>query len=165
MTIFRQLLHLLAFFSTLPDPGPLNSEPEPNTPMFQTLRTNLRILFAFLAIAIAFSVAADVVTRLSAIDGAPPGLSNVVAMLTGFSNFVGAHACAWLIGLPFGWPTLNRYGNPVERWKDGLTPGMQASARESFDTGWAGVTPRARFYVFVAVAIGELIAAAICFGK
>ena len=65
----------------------------------------------------------------------------------------------------FGWPTLNRYGNPVERWKDGLTPGMQASARESFDTGWAGVTPRARFYVFVAVAIGELIAAAICFGK
>lgn len=111
----------------------------------KTLLTNWKDIFAFLAVAIVFALLADIVTRLSISGNDLPGLANLVGTLRGFSNFVGANLCAWLIGIAIGWPTLNRYGN------------------ESFTTGWAALDARDRFFVFTGVSVLELIAAAICF--
>lgn len=111
----------------------------------KTLLTNWKDLLAFLSIAVMFAILADIVTRLSVTGGDLPGLANLVGSLRGFSNFVGANLCAWLIGIAIGWPTLNRYSN------------------DGFANGWAALDEREKFLVFIAVATLELIAAAICF--
>jgi len=111
----------------------------------KTLLTNWKDILAFLAIAILFALLADGVTRLSLSGRDLPGLANLIGTLRGFSNFVGANLCAWLIGIAIGWPTLNRYGN------------------ESFAEGWAALDARTRFLVFTGVATLELVAASICF--
>ncbi|WAC18939.1 hypothetical protein OVA24_17035 [Luteolibacter sp. SL250] len=111
----------------------------------KTLLTNWKDILAFLAVALLFAFLADVVSRLSVSGRDVPGLANLIGALRGFSNFVGANLCAWLIGIAIGWPTLNRYSN------------------EGFSEGWAALDVRSRFFVFTAVATLELIAAAICF--
>lgn len=111
----------------------------------KTLLTNWKDILAFVAIAVVFAVLADVVSRLSVTGSDLPGLANLVGMLRGFSNFVGANLCAWLIGIAIGWPTLNRYSN------------------DGFAKGWSELEDTQKFAIFVFVAIGELIAAAICF--
>ena len=111
----------------------------------KTLLTNWKDILAFLAIAVIFAVLADVVTKLSVTGSDIPGLANLVGTLRGFSNFVGANLCAWLIGIAIGWPTLNRYSN------------------DGFAEGWKALDDTQRFAIFTFVAIGELIAAAICF--
>lgn len=122
----------------------LNLRPHRKPPM-KTLLTNWKDILVFLAIAAFFAVLADVVTRLSVSGKDIPGLANLVGTLRGFSNFVGANLCAWLIGIGIGWPTLNRYSN------------------DSFATGWASLDERGKFLTFVGVACLELIAAALCF--
>jgi hypothetical protein len=111
----------------------------------KTLLTNWKDILVFLVIYLAFALLADIVARLSVSGSDVPGLANLVGALRGFSNFVGANLCAWMIGIAIGWPTLNRYSN------------------DGFATGWAALDERAKFLTFVFVATFELIAAAICF--
>jgi hypothetical protein len=133
--------------------------------MFKTLKTNLLVIVGLFVISAVFARASEIITGLSITPDRLSGGSQIVGLFEGFAKFIGANACAFLLGLPLGWPTLNRYGNPEEPYKSGRTPGMAASARESFDSGWAGLTPKERFFVYVGVCAVELIAAAICFAK
>jgi hypothetical protein len=128
----------------------------------KTLLTNWKDILAFLAIAVVFAVLADIVTRLSVSGSDLPGLANLVGTLRGFSNFVGANLCAWMIGIAIGWPTLNRYSNDADETPQRGTLPVPGT-KSGFKHGWASLTDQQRFLVFVAVACLELIAAAICF--
>jgi hypothetical protein len=111
----------------------------------KTLLTNWKDILAFLAVAAIFNILADVVTRLSVTGNDVVGLANLVGMLKGFSNFVGANLCAWMIGIAIAWPTLNRFSN------------------DGFAAAWNSLTIEKQLYLFTVVATLELIAAAICF--
>lgn len=131
--------------------------------MFKTIRTNLLVILGFFVISAVFAYAAELITSLSVTPDRLTSSGQLVALFTGFAKFIGANACAFLVGLPLGWPTVNRYGNPEEPYESGRTPGVAASARESFDSGWANLSPEKRFFVYVGVCAVELISAAICF--
>lgn len=128
----------------------------------KTLLTNWKDILAFVAIAIIFAFLADVVSRLSVTGSDLPGLANLVGMLRGFSNFVGANLCAWLIGIAIGWPTLNRYSNDADDTPSADRPKVSRGG-QGFKEGWKSLSDQQRFAAFAFVAIGELIAAAICF--
>ena len=116
--------------------------------MWNTLKTNWRDLLAFLGIGIAFSVLADLVINLTVrFGGTLPGLAHFTNLLQGFATFVGANLCAWLIGVGVAWPTINRWSHD----------------QASFNDAWEKMIPPERLWVFVVIAIGELVAAALCF--
>lgn len=130
----------------------------------KTIRLYWKQLLVCALVSWGFSFASDIITDLSVTpDGDHPGLANLVNNLQGFANYIGAHAAVTIIGLALGWPTVGRFDLPEEEPKNSDSPGLLASKLGSFDKAWASLTDKERLYILVAVCIGEVIAAAICF--
>ena len=112
--------------------------------IIKTIKTNWRDIVVGIALTLGLALAADVLERMATLDDGKVWLTNVVISLRGLAAFAGANLAAFFM-IAVAWPTLNQYSN------------------DSFSFGWNSLTNQQRFLVLIAVAIGYLIAAALCF--
>lgn len=112
--------------------------------ILKTIQTNWRDIVIGFALTLGLALAADTLERIATTDDGKVWLTNVVTSLRGLSSLAGASLAAFFM-LAVAWPTLNQYNN------------------DSFSFGWNSLTNQQRFLVLIAVTIGYLIAAALCF--
>lgn len=110
----------------------------------QIVKDSWRDITAFLLIGIFLSIGVEYLIRLSAIMDVT-GAASFIALLQGFTKFAGANLCAWLLGANVAFPYISRW------------------ARSDFNATWRTMEGFRKVQCFLAVAIGELLMAAICF--
>jgi hypothetical protein len=112
--------------------------------VLKTIKTNWRDVVIGIALTLGLALGADVLERIATTDDGKVWLTNVVTSLRGLAAFAGANLAAFFM-IAVAWPTLNQYSN------------------DSFSFGWNSLSNSQRFLAFLAVAIGYLMAAALCF--
>lgn len=119
-----------------------------NKSFIDTLKTNWRDLAAFVVIGLTFACSSGILDWVATYYSESkfaslilPGLANY---LKGFANFTGAAVTSTLLWM-WAWPTINKFGN------------------YSFSAAWESLKPEQQFATYIALILGALISAAICF--
>lgn len=112
--------------------------------VLKTIKTNWRDIVVCLGLTLGLALAADVLERVAITNEGQVWLANVVISLRGLAAFAGANLAAFFM-LAVAWPTINAFSN------------------DSFNLGWNSLSHKEHFYVFVAVALGYIVSASICF--